>query len=94
MSIVDETPNYYIEGGKLYHYTPGEYILSGGFNVGPDSKKEELGEATPELINEIIKDKNLVRINNFGIKRSEMDDVFSVKFDGEKWVRTDFQKDE
>ena len=43
---------------------------------------------------EIIKDKNLVRINNFGIKRSEMDDGFAVKFDGEKWVRTDFQKDE
>lgn len=57
MSTFDETPNYYIEGGKLYHYIPDEYIFSGGFNIGPDAKMEELGEATPELINEIIIDK-------------------------------------
>ena len=77
MSMVDEKPRYYIEDGNLYHYIPGEYILSGGFNVGRDATKEKLGEATPELINEIIIDK----------KASVYD------YDNKKWITTELAVD-
>ena len=73
MSMVDETPRYYIEDGNLYHNIPGETILSGEFNVEPDVKKEKLGEATPELINEIIIDK----------KASVYD------YDNKKWITSE-----
>ena len=56
MSMVDETPSYYIEKGWIYHYTPGEVIMSGGFDIGPSSKREPLTEATPEEVNKLLAD--------------------------------------
>ena len=43
---------------------------------------------------EAIEDKDIIKINNFGITRTESDDGFSVRFDGEKWIRTEWKKDE
>ena len=50
MSMIDESSGYYIKDGFIWKHIPGEYRLSGGFNVGADPKEIKQCEATPENI--------------------------------------------
>lgn len=71
MSMVDESPRYYIENGSLYHYTPSNLYLSAGFYTGTDAIKENLGDIhkNKEKMRELIE-------NGYGI----------YDFDKKKWV--------
>ena len=65
MSMMDESPRYYIKDGKLYHYTPADYYLSAGFTCGRDASTKMLGEATPELISKTLQDPKVYHIYDY-----------------------------
>lgn len=44
MSMVDESPRYYIKNGNFYHYTPSNLYLSAGFYTGTDAIRKNFGD--------------------------------------------------
>lgn len=72
MSMVDESPRYYIENCNFYHYTPSNLYLSAGFYTGTDAVRKNLGDIhkNKEKMRELIE-------NGYRI----------YDYDKEKWVK-------
>lgn len=54
MSMMDETPSYFIKEGYIYSHTPATHYRSCGFNCGDPAYDTKICEATPYNINKYI----------------------------------------
>lgn len=52
--MVDETPSYYIQEGKIYKHHRANHYRSAGFICGEDARNEYLCEAIPRNINKYL----------------------------------------
>lgn len=95
MSMMDETPSYFIEKGKIWSHHTGSEYTSGGFTEYEPSWNSELCEATPRNIRRYSSESGLysydlheyVKIeesnykDSFGKELFEGDEVYVVYTD-------------
>jgi hypothetical protein len=58
MSMMDETPDYFIRDGNIYAHHAGSTYVSGGFRDHEPSYNQLLEKATPANINKFLKGHN------------------------------------
>ena len=86
MSMMDETPDYFIRNNKIYVHHEGSTYVSCGFREHEPSYNSELTDATPRSINNFLKIHSYLYNYDTGSYQKHINSDYKDAFDNDIFI--------